>query len=205
MHLQTDGIGDGQLSPEDSEILRAQAGDADAFAPLMRRHHAEVLGVASRHAPMPHQADDLASETFIFAWQNLARFRVGTDFGSWLRSIAWQLCRARREREQCRLRNLDRYAEHCRVEEARKPWDERAIEILDAVAKLPAQRRQLVMLCDYEGRSGGEAASLLGRTPAWVRITLHRTRKELRASLSNPNCQKQRNEHSRFMYSYSLR
>lgn len=184
MHLQTDGLGSAQLSAEDAEILRAQSGDADAFTPLVNRHRDEVLGVATRHTPVPHLAEDIASETFVFAWQNLARFRVGTDFGAWLRSIAWQLARARRERELCRQRHMERYAEHCRSESARKPGGSRIVDVLDSLAALPHERRQLVMLCDHDGCTGDEAAARLGRTPAWARTTLHRTRRELRAALS---------------------
>ena len=60
----------------------------------------------------------------------------------------------------------------------------RAAAVLDLLVTLPPERRDLVLLCDFEGQSGVEAASRLGRTPAWVRITLHRTRQELRAAFS---------------------
>lgn len=175
------------LDAEDCEVLHAQSGDANAFAPLMRRHYAEVLGVATRHAPAAHLGEDIASETFIFAWQNFARFTVGGDFGAWVRAIAWQLSRARREREACRQRHLDRYAEHCRTaaEAAESAHAaRRAAEVLDLIAALPAPRRDLVMLCDYDGCAGGDAAIHFGRTPGWVRTTLHRTRADLRAAIS---------------------
>ena len=182
----TDG-GNAPLGAEDCEVLHAQSGDANAFTPLMRRHYADVLGVATRHAPAAHLGEDIASETFIFAWQNFERFTVGGDFGAWVRAIAWQFARARREREATRQRRLDRYAEHCRTAETAAESvhaTRRATEVLDLIAELPPLRRDLVMLCDYEGCAGAEAANHFGRTPGWVRTTLHRTRGELRAAIS---------------------
>jgi RNA polymerase sigma-70 factor, ECF subfamily len=174
-----------QLSAEDCEILRAKCGDESAFTPLMRRHYGDVLLVATRHAPVPHLGEDIASETFTFAWQNLARFAIGGDFGAWVRSIAWQLARARREREGCRQRTLDRYAGHCLNDHAPMAGlraNVRAHEAFDLLATLLPHRRELVVLCDYEGHTCCEAASLVGRSAAWVRTTLHRTRQELRGS-----------------------
>src|SRR5262245_54105329 len=95
-----------QLSMEDSEVLHAQAGEAAAFVRVMRRHYDDVLGVATRHAPAAHLGEDIASEAFTFAWQHFDRFAIGSDFGAWVRTIAWQLARARREREESRLRQL---------------------------------------------------------------------------------------------------
>src|SRR5689334_15763813 len=111
-------VADSQLSVEDCEVLHAKAGDERAFTPLLRRHYNAVLVVATRHAPAAHLGEDIASETFIFAWQNLERFAVGGDFGAWVRSIAWQLARARREREDSRYRTAGRYADYCRAEDS---------------------------------------------------------------------------------------
>ena len=61
LRLNRAEIGDSQLSVEDCEILHAKAGDGSAFAPLMRRHYAEVLGVATRYAPVAHLGEDIAS------------------------------------------------------------------------------------------------------------------------------------------------
>ena len=183
----TGDLGDAQLSVEDCAVLHAQSGDAEAFTPLMRRHYADVLGIATRNAPAAHLGEDIASETFIYAWQNFAGFTVGGDFGAWVRTIAWQLARARREREACRLRHLDRYAEHCRTADtpaALAHTRDRAAGVFDLLAALRPQRRELLLLCDFEGRTSDEAAARLGHTSAWVRTTLHRTRKELRAALA---------------------
>lgn len=183
----TSELADAQLTVEDCEVLHAKSGDTEAFTPLMRRHYADVLGVATRHAPVPHLGEDIASETFIFAWQHFDHFALGGDFGAWVRTIAWQLARARRDREDSRQRHLDRYAEHCATTgnpAAFAHLQARAAGVLEVLARLRPHRRKVVLLCDYEGRTYEEAAATLGRTSAWVRTTLHRTRGELRNACS---------------------
>jgi RNA polymerase sigma-70 factor (ECF subfamily) len=183
----TTELADAQLSVEDCEVLHAKSGDTHAFTPLMRRHYADVLGVATRHAPAAHLGEDIASETFTFAWQHFDRFALGGDFGAWVRTIAWQLARARRNREECRQRHLDRYAGHCRTAATPAACAQarhRASGVLEALAALSPQLRELVFLCDYEGRTYKEAAIGLGRSTAWVRTTLHRTRRVVRAAYS---------------------
>jgi RNA polymerase sigma factor (sigma-70 family) len=180
-----------QLSAEDCEVLHARSGELAAFTPLMRRHYAEVLGVATRHAPAEHLGEDIASETFIFAWQHFERFTIGGDFGAWVRTIAWQLARARREREGCRQRQLERYTAHYLTggtAGASARVRERATDVLEVLATLSPQRRELVYLCDYEGLTYQEAASGFGRTAAWVRSSLHHARRQVRAAFSSsPN------------------
>ena len=180
-------LGDSQLSTEDCEVLHAKAGSTEAFTPLMRRHYDDVLGVATRHAPTAHLGEDIASEAFTFAWQNFERFTLGGDFGAWVRTIAWQLARARRNREESRRCQVERYAEHCQLVHSPEALDrtrQRTAAVLDVLATVHPERQKLVLLCDYDGLTYEEAAADLGRSAAWVRTTLHRTRREIRAASS---------------------
>jgi RNA polymerase sigma-70 factor (ECF subfamily) len=183
----TSELGNAQLTAEDCEILHAKSGDCDAFTPLMRRHYCEVLGVAVRHAPTAHLGEDIASEAFTFAWQNFDRFTLGGDFGAWVRTIAWQLARARRNREESRQRQLERYTEHCDLGDTPAALDrirQRAAAVLDVLSTVHPERKKLVLLCDYDGLTYEEAAADLGRSAAWVRTNLHRTRHQIRAASS---------------------
>jgi RNA polymerase sigma-70 factor (ECF subfamily) len=183
----TSDLADAKLSVEDCDVLHAKSGDTEAFTPLMRRHYADVLGVATRHAPTPHLGEDIASEAFTFAWQHFDRFALGGDFGAWVRTIAWQLARGRRNREESRQHHLEQYTENYGLLDAPAALDriqQRAAGVLDVLLKFRPERQKLILLCDYHGLTYEEAAADLGRSAAWVRTTLHRTRHEIRAASS---------------------
>ena len=176
-------------SLEDVWIRRAQAGDSSAFAPLHARHYAAIRAHAERWLPCPHLADDVASETFVFAHRHLGEFTAGTAVAAWLRAIAWQLARAVRDRRAREARLLTRYSEALRLTApspaATARGQRRCAHLADALARLPEPQRQLVELCHGEGRTCDEAATLTGRTPVAVRIQLHRTRQQLRRWLAS--------------------
>src|SRR5687767_4882204 len=90
--------------PEDeADLLRAaQGGDGRAFAEIVRRYQRAVYRVAYGLTRNASDADDLAQETFVRAYQALGRFRVGEPLYPWLARIAtnqaFSLYRKRRRR-----------------------------------------------------------------------------------------------------------
>ena len=90
--------------PADAELVHAVVArdDRGAFALLVRRHQSMVRSVLRRLAKGDHGlADDLAQETFLLAWRNLASFRHDARFSTWLYRIAFNawLSEARKRRE----------------------------------------------------------------------------------------------------------
>src|SRR6187549_3756151 len=79
------------------------ADDRHAFAELVKRHQSSVRATLRRLTAGNHAlADDLAQETFVLAWRNLASFRQEARFSTWLYRIAtnaW-LAHARKRREE---------------------------------------------------------------------------------------------------------
>jgi RNA polymerase sigma-70 factor, ECF subfamily len=73
--------GDGYL------VARAQEGYLDAYEMLVQRHSAMAYRVAPRLCGSHHDAQDIAQEALIAAWENLARFRAGSSFSTWLYRI----------------------------------------------------------------------------------------------------------------------
>src|ERR1700745_3422958 len=74
-------VGDGYL------VARARDGYLDAYEMLVRRHSAMAYRVALRLCGDHHDAQDIAQEALIAAWQNLARFRAQSSFSTWLYQI----------------------------------------------------------------------------------------------------------------------
>jgi RNA polymerase sigma-70 factor (ECF subfamily) len=81
----------GQGQEEQALIDRCLAGDADAFRPLVQRHQRLVFSVALRMLGGRAEADDVAQQAFVDAYNALDRFRGGgraRAFSTWLTRIA---------------------------------------------------------------------------------------------------------------------
>lgn len=74
-------------------IARVQRGEHEAFAELVQHHLAAGRAFIAMKLPVPHLADELTHETFVFAYQNLAGFELRSSFRAWLRAIAFNLVR----------------------------------------------------------------------------------------------------------------
>jgi len=93
---------------EEAALVRlAQGGDHDAFTQLVRMHQRTVYRVAYAYTRNAADADDLAQETFVRAYQALERFRVGEPLQPWLvriaTNLAFSLFRRRRRRPEASL------------------------------------------------------------------------------------------------------
>jgi RNA polymerase sigma-70 factor, ECF subfamily len=171
--------------PTDADLLRqVQAGQVEAYAPLLRRHLSSLRAFVALKLPVPHLADEVSHETFVVAYRRIAEFDTAQPFRPWLRAIAWNLVRKellRFAREQV---NLSRFKQAQIAELAqavkRGPQRDEAIYLEECVAELPENLRRLIEERYRRGLSPDELAELFGRTSEWVRVTLFRLRKQLR-------------------------
>jgi RNA polymerase sigma-70 factor (ECF subfamily) len=167
-----------------SIIQRVQEGDSDAFGGLMDLYAGRVRGIIALWAPAPHLIDELAHETFVFAFISIQEFRRGTSFAGWLGSIARNLVRREvlrfsREREN-RLRyaaSRDQTAASARPSEGR--------DILERLFRRVApETKELLELRYCASLPTQEIARRIGRTDTWVRTALWRIRRKLRDSVA---------------------
>lgn len=181
---------------DDSALVAAvQAGDAEAFEPLLDRHLAHVRTFIALRAPVAQLVDEVAHDAFVWAFRNIGEFKAGTSFQAWLRAIAWNLLRQEVQRFSREQANQSRYAEVREWETVvRAPsaeGDARELESLhECLGKLPPPMRELLTLKYHEDGSSDEIAAKLNRSTAWVRTVLFRLRQELRecieVKLSSP-------------------
>ena len=68
-------------------VARARDGYLDAYELLVQRHSAQAYRVALRLCGSHHDAQDIAQEALIAAWENLDRFRADSSFSTWLYQI----------------------------------------------------------------------------------------------------------------------
>ena len=88
----------GPLEVNDLDLVRmAQAGDTEAFGELVERNRRAVFRAALAAVRSPTEAEDVAQEAFVTAWQKLDGFRGESQFRTWLLSITWRKAIDRRK------------------------------------------------------------------------------------------------------------
>ena len=78
-------------------VRRAQAGDVEAFGELVERNRRAVFRAALAAVGNPTEADDVAQEAFVTAFQKLDGFRAESSFKTWLLTITWRKAIDRRK------------------------------------------------------------------------------------------------------------
>lgn len=164
----------------DSDLgKRAAAGDAAAFAALVRRHEGKVRRFLSRLAP-GGEADDIAQDAFIAAWRARSDYRGGS-YGAWLMRIAWTHFLSHR-RNQSRRTERDHAAWEAADHAPASSPDVR-LDVAQALAGLDERERAAAMLCFAEGWSHGEAAEIMQLPLGTLKSIVARARARLLAVL----------------------
>ncbi len=175
---------DEEKEAESELVLRVQKGDLDAFEQLLELHSSHLRAFVAMKLPVPHLIDEIAHETFVFSHRHIMDFKVGTDFGKWLRAIAFNLIRKETLRHQRLARNKDKFLEHHLVQQSLRgdlSPDLPLVNFLEeCLNRLPEQQRRLLDRKYALSESSREIANHFGQSEAWVRTTLCRVRTTLR-------------------------
>lgn len=173
-------------SATEAALVRAvQAGDAAAFEPLVDAHLDQLRAFIALKLPIAHLVDEVAHETFIFAFRNLARFTAGTSFRAWLRAIATNLVRAEIQRYAREQQNQLNYARARELERSLMtgPGAGESAEVehlRDCVAGLPPHLQELVELKYAQDQPIETIAAKLTRSENAVWQALFRLRAQLK-------------------------
>lgn len=162
-------------------ISAALQGEAPAFEQLFDRYHPMIHAFAYRLCFRAADADDIAQETFIKAARGLPAFRGG-DFRSWLYRIAANCARDLHRSAARRARLETQAAEQMLTDCTARSGDAAAVG--DALAGLPPEYREAVVLVYFEGLNHAEAARVLGCAETTVSWRLFRAKRQLKAQLS---------------------
>ena len=163
--------------------LSARAGDRRAFADLVRRHQDRVFGFLLRMLGSRDEALDLVQDAFLKAWNALPDWRPEARFSTWLfqiaRNSALDVLRRRQRVEFIPLESAaagEEQADRAPSPE-RQFADRQRIGLLQsALAALPADQREILLLRELEDMSYAELALTLGINEGTVKSRLARAR-----------------------------
>ncbi len=184
-----DGAGQAIDAALVDEALR---GRLEAFNELVIRHQDHLFGLVYRLVPDRDQAADAVQEAFFSAYRNLSAFRGGS-VRSWLGRIAinaaMDLQRLRRRRPSQPYPEFEddtwQPAAGQEVEpETRAISAERSRALAGALADLPYEQRNCIVLFDVEGYDYAEIAQIMRVEIGTVKSRIHRGRLALRSALA---------------------
>ena len=173
-------------------VVRARAGDAEAFGTLVERHMRRAYGAALALVNRREDALDLSQEAFARAFRARRTLDPGRPFYAWLYQILRRLCFNFLRDRRTRARRLAAGAGWLAEEAAGRaaPPPDRAFEraevqrrVAAAIQRLPAREREVIALKDFEGLTYREIGALVGIPTGTVMSRLYSARQRLAAAL----------------------
>lgn len=164
----------------DGLLLRVGRGDREAFAQLYGLTRGAVYALALSLLGDSHEAQDVAQDTFVKVWESAPSYRSEGSPMAWLLTVARNLARSR-------LRRSSRQAELDEEEWNAIPADAPAVApedravLQEALFRLGAEERKVVLLHAVTGLKHREIAQLLGLPLSTVLSKYHRGLKKLKA------------------------
>jgi RNA polymerase sigma-70 factor (ECF subfamily) len=173
-------------------IEEALRGRLEAFNQLVARHQDHLFALVYRLVPDRDQAADAVQEAFFSAYRNLASFRGGS-VRSWLGRIAvnaaMDMQRARRRRPSQPYPEFEDESWQPPAEPEAEPESkaiavERSRALARALAELPFEQRNCIVLFDVDGYDYAEIAEIMHVEVGTVKSRIHRGRLILRSALA---------------------
>jgi RNA polymerase sigma-70 factor (ECF subfamily) len=185
--------------PDDTVLVRrACEGDLGAYDDLVRRYQDRIYSTVYHMTANHEDANDLAQEAFIKAFQALKSFKGGSSFYTWVYRIAVNktinFLKQRKNKTHLSLDDLDFQAEHnpdlvALISEKTPRREINLAELQEklnvAMQKLSEHHRLVVTLHDVQGLSHEEIAEIMGCNIGTVRSRLFYARQQLQAYLSD--------------------
>jgi RNA polymerase sigma-70 factor (ECF subfamily) len=184
---------------EESELVRrARKGDLQAYDGLVKRYQERIYATIYHMTSNHEDANDLAQESFIKAFQALKSFKGGSTFYTWIYRIAVNktinFLKQRKNRTHMSLNDIDFNAEHDtdlialisdNTPRRAAGLTELQKKLNEALLKLSEPHRLVVVLHDVQGQSHEEIAEVMNCNIGTVRSRLFYARQQMQAELAD--------------------
>ena len=173
-------------------IKRCQAGDGEAFAPLVEAYQRRIFHLVFHLVRRREDVEDIVQDIFMKAFAAISSYNFQSSFGTWLNRIAVNHCYDYlRRRRSSRISYFWEMSEEGQrgiesTARSREPGglsNEDRLALNDLTSKLlgraPAEDRVILMLKEIEEKSVEEIAEILGLKSSTVKVRLHRARKRM--------------------------
>ncbi len=166
-------------------IEAVRKGDVQAFSFLVEKYQKLVYTLALKLLKKPEDAEEMAQDTFIKAYQKLDSYEGKSKFSTWLYCITYNACNSELRKRRIEFKSLedrqisdqDEQKMHDYYRETKKEDQEKYLNL--ALEKLPEDDQVLVTLYYYESQSMDEISMITGLTVSNIKVKIHRARKRM--------------------------
>jgi RNA polymerase sigma factor (sigma-70 family) len=166
-------------------IESVRKGNVQAFSNLVDKYQKLIYTLALKLLKRPEDAEEMAQDTFVKAFQKLDTYEGKSKFSTWLFSITYNACiselRKRRVEfkslDDTRISDQDELKMHDYYREVKKEDQEKYLNL--ALEKLPEDDQVLVTLYYYENQSMDEISTITGLTVSNIKVKIYRSRKKM--------------------------
>ena len=164
-----------------NKVLR---GDVNAFSQLVEKHKRMAYTLALRLVSIPEDAEEIAQDAFIKAFQSLNDFKGESKFSTWLYKIVYHVSISRLRKKQMETISIDADFRNFDVSETdhlltRLSIEEQNTLVRTAIDRLPPDEKAIITLYYLNDSSVKEITGVTGDSEANVKIKLFRARKRL--------------------------
>jgi RNA polymerase sigma-70 factor (ECF subfamily) len=163
-------------------MRQVRDGLTGALATLFERHHARVFGYCLRMTGTRSTAEDLVQDVFMKMLRYKATFKNDSELVPWMFGIARNACFGQLRKAAADYVPATAVSDDAvAAAETDEPRDEQQADLVRrALLKLPAERREVLVLSRYEYKTYDEIARVLDCSVGAVKVRAHRAMKQLR-------------------------
>jgi RNA polymerase sigma factor (sigma-70 family) len=166
-------------------IEAVKKGNLAAYSHLVDKYQKLVYTLALKLLKKPEEAEEMAQDTFVKAFQKIDSYEGKSKFSTWLYSITYNGCISELRKRRIEFKSLDdrqiseqdeqKMNDYYR--ETKKEDQEKYLNL--ALGKLPEDDQVLVTLYYYENQSMEEISQITGLTVSNIKVKIHRARKRM--------------------------
>jgi RNA polymerase sigma factor (sigma-70 family) len=166
-------------------IEAVKNGNVQAFSFLVDKYQKMVYLLALKLMKKPEEAEEMAQDTFVKAFQKLDSYEGKSKFSTWLYSITYNGCISELRKRRIEFKSIedrqiseqDEQKMYDYYRETKKEDQEKYLNL--ALEKLPEDDQILVTLYYYESQSMDEISMITGLTVSNIKVKIHRARKKM--------------------------
>ena len=172
--------------PDDIYYIEAvRKGNVQAFSFLVDKYQKMVYTLALKLLKKPVEAEEMAQDTFVKAFQKLDSYEGKSKFSTWLYSITYNACISELRKRRIEFKSIedrqiseqDEQKMYDYYRETKKEDQEKYLNL--ALERLPEDDQVLVTLYYYENQSMDEISMITGLTVSNIKVKIHRARKKM--------------------------
>ena len=182
------------MEQEDQIIIgKVLAGDTASFGTIVEKYQHLVMNIAYQILRQREEAEDLAQNTFVKAYEKLNTFKGDSKFSTWLYRITWHMAISQHRKLHNVLNSNTFYindeslhiSDHSTIEANDR--EEALVKLEMAMQKLEADDRAILNMFYKQQLKVQEIAEITGFSESNVKVKLFRSRKKLAQHFESAN------------------